>query len=127
VFQVLHSDWPLSTADFSDHQYLPGAAAYARAEINALLVLVVPVIWTIATLDAFHLYSRTVIHARRNCPNPAKSASRALFLPCLLTTVTTAGCFLTLTLLDTSPLTISFGIWSTAGAVLTFTVGTKLL
>ena len=102
-----------------------------RAEMNALVVLVVPIIWTVATLDAFHLYSRTAIHARRKHADPARSAGRELFFPCLLTTVTTAGCFLTLTLLDTSPLIVSFGVWCTAGTILafvfTFTVGIALL
>ncbi len=100
-------------------------------QINALLVLVVPVIWAIATLDAFHLYSRTAIKTKQRHPHPSRAASRELFLPCLLTTATTAGCFLTLTLLDTSPLIVSFGIWGAVGAIvafaLTFTLGERLL
>lgn len=102
-----------------------------KAEVNALIVFVVPVIWAIATLDAFHLYSRTAIKTKQKHPHPAKAASKELFIPCLLTTLTTAGCFMTLTALDTSPLIVSFGIWGTAGTVLafilTFTIGEKLL
>ncbi len=101
------------------------------AQINALIILVVPVIWAIATLDAFHLYSRAAIKTRQHHPQPAKAARAELFIPCLLTTATTAGCFITLTLMDTSPLIVSFGIWGAAGAivafVLTFTLGERLL
>ncbi len=102
-----------------------------RAELNMLIILVIPVIWAIATLDAFHLYSRSAIKSAQNDSTPVESASRELFIPCLLTTITTAACFLTLTLLDTSPLIATLGIWGAVGAVtafvLTFTVGVKLL
>ncbi|NND68496.1 MAG: hypothetical protein HKN19_12990, partial [Halioglobus sp.] len=36
-----------------------------QAEIKALVVFIVPVIWAIATLDAFHLYARTALEQRR--------------------------------------------------------------
>ena len=102
-----------------------------QAEIKALVVFIVPVIWAIATLDAFHLYSRTALEQRRGSSEPARAAARALFLPCLLTTLTTAGCFATLTFLDTSPLIVSFGTWGAAGAViafaLTFTLGVRVM
>lgn len=102
-----------------------------NAQLNMLIILVIPVIWAIATLDAFHLYSRSTIKTGLNDPTPVETASRELFTPCLLTTITTAACFLTLTLLDTSPLIKTFGSWGAAGAiiafVLTFTVGKKLL
>ncbi|MCG6938642.1 MAG: MMPL family transporter [Gammaproteobacteria bacterium] len=108
-----------------------GLHLLVRAEINMLLVLAVPVIWAVSTLDVFHIYNRTAIRARKNHSAPATAASRELFVPCLLTTLTTAGCFLTLTVLDTSPLIIMFGLWCAAGAViafiLTFTLGKKLL
>ena len=102
-----------------------------RTDIDILLVLAIPVIWAISTLDAFHLYNRTAIKVQENNLNPAKAAGKELFIPCLLTTVTTAGCFLTLTVQDTSPLIITFGLWCAAGAViafiLTFTLGEQLL
>lgn len=102
-----------------------------RAELSALMILVVPVIWAISTLDAFHLYSRTAIKTRQHHRYPAQAASKELFIPCLLTTTTTAGCFLTLTLLDTSPLIISVGLWGAVGAIiafiLTFTLGKRML
>lgn len=101
------------------------------AQLSSLTFLVIPVIWSIATLDAFHLYSRAASKAQQNHPTPAKAASRELFLPCLLTTLTTAGCFLTLVFLDTSALIVNFGLWCAAGTILafalTFTVGEKLL
>ncbi len=102
-----------------------------QAEIRALVVFIVPVMWAIATLDAFHLYSRTALEQRRGTRDPARAAARALFLPCLATTATTAGCFATLTLLDTSPLIVSFGAWGAAGAIiaflLTFTLGVRFM
>ena len=108
-----------------------GGHILLRAELNMLIILVIPVIWAIATLDAFHLYSRSAIKIAEQDTTPIETASRELFIPCLLTTVTTAACFLTLTLLDTSPLITTLGIWGAAGAVaafaLTFTVGIKLL
>lgn len=91
-----------------------------QPELKMLVVFVVPVIWAIATLDAFHLYSRTAREMRRGFVRPAESAAAALFGPCALTTLTTAGCFATLMLLETSPLVFAFGLWATAGTLIAF-------
>jgi len=100
-------------------------------EANVLVALMVPVILSISTLDVFHLYDRTCIKARQNSGSPAIHACRELLLPCFLTTITTAGCFATLALQDTSPLLATFGIWGAAGTLLayalTFSLGTLIL
>ncbi|MEM8941313.1 MAG: MMPL family transporter [Pseudomonadota bacterium] len=99
--------------------------------IRALTVFAVSVIWAIATLDGFHLLSRTHLERSRGQNEPELIAARALFFPCLLTTLTTIGGFLPLVLLDTSPLVASFGLWGIAGTaiafLLTFTLGVALL
>jgi len=100
-------------------------------EANVLVALMVPVIFSISTLDVFHLYDRTCLKSRRHSKTPARDASRELLLPCLLTSITTAGCFATLALQDTSPLLATFGIWGAAGTILayalTFSLGTLVL
>lgn len=100
-------------------------------QVNALLVSLVPVIWAIATLDVFHLYVAVARESRRRTRSPTRSGARQVFFPCLLTTVTTAGCFLTMTLAGASPLVASFGLWAAIGTViaflLTFSVGAWLL
>ena len=101
------------------------------SQLSTLMVVVIPVIWAIATLDAFHLYSRAALRSRQQHPHPVNAACAEIFVPCLLTTITTAACFLTLTLLDTSPLIVSLGAWGAVGAciafLLTFTLGRWLL
>lgn len=99
--------------------------------LPALLIIVVPVVWAIATLDAFHLYSRTAYYARRGYGSPARAAAASLFGPCLLTTLTTAACFLSLAWFENSPLIFRFGVLSCIGTLiafaLTFTLGRKIL
>jgi hypothetical protein len=101
-------------------------AAYRLVEgpLDALALLLVPMIWSVATLDAIHLYAR----AR----TASVAAARArLFVPCLLTTLTTAGGFLALAVQGDSHLIRVFGIWAATGTALayalTFTLGGALL
>jgi predicted RND superfamily exporter protein len=97
--------------------------------LPALIVIVVPVIWAIATLDAFHLYSRSVQCARD--PDPAGAAARAIFGPCLFTSLTTAVCLASLAWFETSPMIASFGLLTAVGTLiafaLTFTVGVAIV
>lgn len=99
-------------------------------QINALLVSLLPVIWAIATLDVFHLYVAAALDAQRG-RSSAPRATKHVVIPCLLTTLTTAGCFLTLTVADASPLVARFGFWAAIGTViafaLTFTLGARVL
>lgn len=99
-------------------------------QINALLVSLLPVIWAIATLDVFHLYVAAALDAQRAGSGGPRATQRVV-MPCLLTTLTTAGCFLTLTVADASPLVARFGFWAAIGTViafvLTFTLGRRLL
>ncbi|MCR9105471.1 MAG: MMPL family transporter [Gammaproteobacteria bacterium] len=101
------------------------------SQLSTLMVVAIPVIWAIATLDAFHLFSRAALRSRQRHPQPVEAACAEIWRPCLLTTITTAACFLTLTVLDTSPLIVSLGAWGAVGAciafVLTFTLGRWIL
>ncbi|MHC5050668.1 MAG: RND transporter family protein [Planctomycetota bacterium] len=89
--------------------------------LNALALLLVPIVWAVATLDAMHLYARV----RRG------RGVAGLRLPCLLTTLTTAGGLLALAVQEESQLIRTFGLWAAAGTliafVLTFTLGRVLL
>ncbi|MHC4164524.1 MAG: RND transporter family protein [Planctomycetota bacterium] len=96
--------------------------------LNALALLLVPIVWSVATLDAMHLYARV----RRKAGPGAVAAARAeLRLPCLLTTLTTAGGLAALAVQEESQLIRSFGIWAAVGTLLayglTFSVGRALL
>jgi predicted RND superfamily exporter protein len=89
--------------------------------LNALALLLVPIVWAVATLDAIHLYARV----RRG------RAVTGLRLPCLLTTLTTAGGLAALAIQEESQLIRTFGVWAAIGTllafVLTFSVGRVLL
>jgi predicted RND superfamily exporter protein len=93
--------------------------------LNSLALLLVPIVWSVATLDAMHLYYR----ARRT--GAVASAWAELRLPCLVTTLTTAGGLAALAVQEESQLIRSFGIWAAVGTLLayglTFTVGRALL
>lgn len=100
-------------------------------EINALIILMIPFVWAIATLDVYHLYERTRQLALKGTQTPAITARNQLVIPCGLTTLTTALCFATLLLTNASPLIITISVWGISGAVfaliLTLTIGVKLL
>jgi len=91
--------------------------------LDALLMLLLPLVWSVSTLDAMHVYSRV---RRRGA-----GSQRALALPCLLTTLTTAGGLAALAVQGESRLLASFGLWGMAGTciayVLTFTLGGTML
>jgi len=93
--------------------------------LNSLALLLVPIVWSVATLDAMHLYYRV----RRT--GAVAAAWAELRLPCLLTTLTTAGGLAALAVQEESQLIRSFGIWAAIGTLLayglTFTVGRALL
>jgi len=99
--------------------------------LNALVMLLVPILWSVATLDALHLYFAVRRKADRGHKEPVAAARADLFRPCLITTLTTAGGLAALALQDESRLIRSFGIWAAAGTILafllTFTVGSTLL
>ena len=101
------------------------AYRWVSGPLNALALLLVPLLWSVATLDAMHLYVR----ARQRLS--IARARAELALPCLLTTLTTAGGFAALALQGESRLVRSFGAWAAAGTcfayLLTFTAGSALL
>lgn len=96
-----------------------------------LHLILVPVIWSVSTMDAYHLYDRT--RKQRQAGNPAAidEARRSLYRPCLYTTLTTAAGFAALSLQDQSFLIGSFGLWGAAGTliayIVTFSLGGWLL
>jgi predicted RND superfamily exporter protein len=98
---------------------------------NALVLLLVPMIWSIATLDAMHLYHRVRTRVACGSVDPCAAAKAELALPCLMTTLTTAGGLAALAVQDTSRLLRGFGIWAAVGTCLayifTFTIGGTVL
>ncbi|WP_177417927.1 MMPL family transporter [endosymbiont of Lamellibrachia barhami] len=96
-----------------------------------IAVVLIPIVWSIATLDAIHLIDRTARLAGKRDTFFLGVEVRALAHPCLLTTLTTAGALLILALQEDSPLLHDLGIWAGAGALLayllTFFTGTLFL
>jgi len=96
-----------------------------QGPLNALTLLLVPLVWSVATLDAMHLYSRARLRGS------FARARAELAWPCLLTSLTTAGGFLALAAQGESRLLRAFGAWAAAGTglawVLTFAAGGLLL
>lgn len=91
-----------------------------------------PLLWAVATLDALHLFSRfQQLRRRLDLRDAARSAARCVRDPCLLTTLTTMGGLLALTLQDDSPLLRHFGLAGAGGTALafliTFTLGPQVL
>ncbi len=89
---------------------------------NSLLLIVVPVIWAVATMDAVHLVDRVQNHRARSRPRPVHRAIRELAGPCGITTLTTTIGFGALALQNSSPLLRSFGIAAAMGTVLAIAV-----
>lgn len=89
---------------------------------NSLLLVVVPVIWAVATMDAMHLVDRVQVHRARANSHPVRQTIRELTGPCGITTLTTAIGFGALALQDDSPLLRSFGIAAAIGTVLAIVI-----
>ncbi|RLJ21499.1 hypothetical protein DJ030_04280 [bacterium endosymbiont of Escarpia laminata] len=96
-----------------------------------IAVVLIPIVWSIATLDAIHLIDRTARLAGKRDTFYLGGEVRALAHPCLLTSLTTAGALLILALQEDSPLLHDLGIWAGVGALLayllTFFTGTLFL
>ncbi|MHC4550467.1 MAG: MMPL family transporter [Planctomycetota bacterium] len=99
--------------------------------LHALVMLLIPIVWSVATLDAMHLYYRVRRKAAHAGTDPVAAARAELYLPCLLTTLTTAGGLAALAVQGESRLMRSFGLWAAVGTglayLLTFTVGSAAL
>ncbi len=98
---------------------------------DALALLLVPMIWSVATMDAMHLYHRAHINVSTGNPHPFVDAAAELYRPCLMTTLTTAGGLAALSLQEDSQLIRTFGIWAAVGTCLayafTFVLGHQIL
>ena len=94
-------------------------AAFALVEgaVTPLIVILLPLWWAVATLDALHLYQRA---ASASDPESIGPAVRSAFWPCLATTVTTAASLLALGVLGHSPLLATFGRWGALGTAVAF-------
>lgn len=91
--------------------------------LNALVMLLVPIVWSVSTLDAMHVYT---------CVRRRGAGSQAtLLLPCLVNTLTAMGALGALAVQSEPRLLASFGLWGTVGTciayVLTFTLGGAML
>ncbi len=94
---------------------------------SSLVLLVVPILWAGATMDAMHLVARARIHR----VDALRRARSELLAPCLVTTLTTAAGLCTLGLASASSLLRNLGLVSGAGIVVayavTFLLGPPLL
>ncbi len=90
--------------------------------IGHLSLLLLPLVWAIATLDAMHLLDRTGRHRLKGNLQPTRSAIRDLRLPCLMTSLTTAAACLILAIQEASPLLSRFGLWAGIGALTAYLV-----
>lgn len=89
---------------------------------HALHLLVIPVIWAIATLDACHLLERSILLRQAGEPRPTITAIRQLLKPCGATTLTTVAGFLAFALPESSPLLREFGLYAATGTLIAFAV-----
>lgn len=104
--------------------------------LSSMALLVVPMLWAVATMDALHLVGRTRELARDARPGTgalerARRARRELLAPCLVTSLTSAAGFGTLGLLGESGLIRNLGLSSAVGVLvaygITFLLGPALL
>lgn len=115
--------------------------ALHRAFVGAMspwLLVLLPIVWSVATMDAMHLFERARAHVGRGAaPSPSEvgaalaSSRRELLLPCGLTALTTAASLAAIAAPGGPALFRSVGVWGAVGALiayaLTFTLGGSLL
>lgn len=115
--------------------------ALHRAFVGAMspwLLVLLPIVWSVATMDAMHLYERARARVGKGAtPSPFElgaalaSSRRELLLPCGLTALTTAASLAAIAAPGGPALFRSVGVWGAVGALiayaLTFTVGGPLL
>jgi predicted RND superfamily exporter protein len=93
---------------------------YFEGPPTPLVLVLIPLVWSLATLDAMHLYHRFCLRVHEQPGAPAGRVLAELYGPCLVTSVTTAAGLLMLAMLGRSPLLEMFGVWGTVGTVLAF-------
>ncbi|MEO0324633.1 MAG: hypothetical protein AAF447_16850 [Myxococcota bacterium] len=116
--------FPLAVAAVSSAGTLLAMLAVDGA-LDPLAIAIVPTVWSIATLDAVHLYGRTAQLG------DARRAARALGAPCLVTSATTVAGLLALGFGGALETVSALGRWGAFGTalayVLTFGLGPALL
>lgn len=96
------------------------------------LLVLLPIVWSVATMDAMHLYERVRTHAVGSSVAEAlRGSRRELVLPCLLTAATTAVSLAVIAAPGGPALLRSVGLWGAVGTLtaygLTFTLGGPIL
>ncbi|MCB1773068.1 MAG: MMPL family transporter [Gammaproteobacteria bacterium] len=94
----------------------------SAGDIRALHLLVIPVTWAIATLDACHFLERMRLHVVARHVQPNRRALHELLGPIGTTSLTTLAGFLAFALQDSSPLLREFGLLAACGTVMAFGV-----
>lgn len=94
------------------------------------MLVLLPLVWSVATMDAMHFYETTRRHGRVDSLT-VRAARRELLLPCLLTAVTTAVSLAVLAAPGGPALFRAVGAWGALGTMLaygfTFLLGGPLL
>jgi predicted RND superfamily exporter protein len=100
-----------------------------NGRVDAWALVIIPFVWSVATMDALHLYEGT---SHKEADDDAVASTRKeVSLPAAVTAGTTALSLLTLAFPGSPPLLRIFGIWGAVGTgiayAFTFTLGGALL
>jgi len=96
-----------TTATFVLHRIFVGAA-------SPWLLVLLPIVWSVATMDAMHLYEAT-----RHCGD-VRAARQRLTMPCLVTALTTATSLVVLGAPAGPALFRNVGLWAAIGTALAY-------
>ena len=91
----------------------------AEGQLPAQVLLILPVLWAAAAMDAMHLLGRLAWPRSRRDGSPgARAALREMFRPCLTTTATTAAGLALIGAGGDSELLAKLGLWAAFGVLL---------
>jgi predicted RND superfamily exporter protein len=95
---------------------------YFVGDVQPWVLLLIPLSWTVATMDTLHLYECSARRRQTGEPDAVRGAMRELALPCGVTAAITAVSLLSLALPGGPPLLSTFGIWGAVGVVVAYVV-----
>lgn len=90
-------------------------------------LVLVPVVWAVATMDTLHLYQSTLKRRLAGDPDPVGGAVRELAGPCFWTALITVVSLLSLAAPGGPPLFRVFGVWGAVGGLLSFALSFLLV
>jgi predicted RND superfamily exporter protein len=102
-----------ATATVVAYRFVVGA-------VHPWVLLLIPLVWCIATMDTLHLWECAARRRAAGDPDPVTGAGRELALPCLITAIVTAASLLAMAAPGGPPLLRVFGVWGAIGTGLAF-------